>query len=259
MQRPLIGITTYGRDDDNKFSLPAEYVDSVRRAGGIPLLLPPGEQALDQALSGLDGLILAGGGDLDPELYEGDRHETIYMLDPERDATELELAQQVTRTGKPTLGICRGTQVINVALGGSLIEHLPDEVGETISHRLPPRNPAAHSVAIQAGSQLAAILQSEELESASWHHQALRRVAPGLTVVARASDGTVEAAEMPDHPWLVAVQWHPELTAADDPIQQRLFDAFVQACVPVVPAEIDSPQAEQAAYTVEEKHDAFER
>jgi len=227
MTKPIIGITMYGRDGDNKVSLPAEYSDSVRRAGGIPLLIPPGEEHWTDLLPHLDGLILAGGGDMDPELYEGNPHETIYMLDPERDASELMLAAKAVETGLPTLGICRGIQVINVALGGTLIEHLPDEVGEDVAHRAPPRLPTIHGVDVQADSKLAGILQGVQIESASWHHQALRRVADPLKVTAHAPDGTIEAAELPGHPWLVAVQWHPELTAADDPVQQRLFNALV--------------------------------
>jgi putative glutamine amidotransferase len=229
MTPPLIGITTYGRDEHGAFSLPGVYVDAVRRAGGIPVLLPPGEPELAVLLERMDGLILAGGGDIDPALYNGCRHETIYMLDPERDSSELEMVRRVVQSKTPTLGICRGAQVINVALGGTLIEHLPDVVGEVVLHRLPPRKPARHSVTIRADSRLSAILTSDQIESASWHHQAIRHTAPGLAVVAHAPDGTIEAAEKPDHPWLVAVQWHPELTAADDPVQQQLFDALVEA------------------------------
>lgn len=229
MTTPIIGITTYGRDERNTLSLPAEYSDAVRRAGGIPLLIPPGERNWADLLPVLDGLILAGGGDMDPELYAGNHHETVYMLDAERDISELALAHEAVARGLPTLGICRGMQVINVALGGTLIEHLPDEVGDGVAHRLPPRQPTLHGVKVQPGSKLAAILQRHEIESASWHHQALRRVAEPLTVTAHAPDGTIEAAELADHPWLVAVQWHPELTAADDPAQQRLFDALVGA------------------------------
>jgi putative glutamine amidotransferase len=230
MAPPLIGITTYGRGPENKYGLPAEYVEAIRRAGGIPLLIPPGEPNLDALLSAIDGLILAGGGDLDPELYEGSQHETIYMVDDERDLTELRMAAAVVARDVPTLGICRGVQVINVALGGTLIEHLPDVVGEAVAHRAPPRLPTNHGVRLDPDSHLATILQTDEIDSASWHHQALRRLGDGLRVVAWAPDGTVEAVEMPGHPWLYAVQWHPELTAAHDPVQQRLFDTFVDAC-----------------------------
>lgn len=232
---PLIGITTYGRDEENHFSLPGEYVDAVRRAGGIPVLIPAGETQIDALLARLDGLILAGGGDVDPELYAGNSHIEIYMIDPERDSSEIALARKVAANGTPALGICRGLQVLNVALGGSLVEHLPDEVGEEITHRNPPpghaqiSSYALHPLRVDEESRLAAIVGSNEIEPASWHHQAVRRLADGLQVVARAEDGTIEAAEAPDHPWLVAVQWHPEITAANDPAQQRLFDAFVAA------------------------------
>lgn len=232
---PLIGITTYGRNAENEFSLPGEYVDAVRRAGGIPVLIPAGETHIDDLLARLDGVILSGGGDVDPEHYAGRKHVEIYMVDPERDGTELALARQVAGDGTPTLCICRGIQVLNVALGGSLVEHLPDEVGEAITHRNPPPGHAQigsyalHPLIVDGGSRLADILGTSAIEPASWHHQAVRRLADGLRVVAQAEDGTIEAAESVEHPWLVAVQWHPEITAADDPSQQRIFDAFVAA------------------------------
>ena len=226
---PLIGLTTYGRDNENQFPLPADYVEAVRRAGGIPLLIPPGETQLEPILARLDGLILTGGGDLDPSHYAGADHESIYMVDPERDATELALARRLVERSLPCLCICRGAQVLNVALGGTLIEHLPDEVGDALSHRLPERRPTRHPILLEPGSRLAGILGREQIEAVSWHHQAVRRPGPGLRVVARAPDGTIEALEMPAHPWLLAVQWHPEMTAATDPVQQRLFDALVEA------------------------------
>src|SRR5687767_8553693 len=114
---PLIGITTYARNHEDEFSLPAVYVEAVRRAGGIPLLIAPGETRLDELLAALDGLILSGGGDLDPIHYGSPGHPTIYMIDPERDKTELELARRIAASGAPTLCICRGLQVLNVALG----------------------------------------------------------------------------------------------------------------------------------------------
>jgi putative glutamine amidotransferase len=228
--RPLIGITTYGRLVDGRYRLPAEYVAAVRRAGGIPMLVPPGEQHLEQLLAELDGLILSGGGDVDPRLYGGIPHATIERVDPERDAMEMEIARRVAERDLPTLCICRGAQVMNVALGGTLIEHLPDEVGEGVSHRPVDREQAypRHPVAASAGSKLAGIMGETAVEPASWHHQAAREVARGLEVVAWADDGTVEAFEKPDHPWLVGVQWHPEMTAAEDETQQRLFDSLVE-------------------------------
>ena len=222
-------MTTYGRGSHNRYILPAAYVDAVRRAGGIPLLLPPGEERLEAVVRLLKAVVLTGGGDLDPELYGGNRHETIYMVEPERDRSEIELARRVFDLGLPTLAICRGAQVLNVCEGGTLIEHLPDAVGETVVHRAPPREPIAHPVRVERGSRLAGILGATDFSCLSWHHQAIRRVAPRFEVVARAPDGTIEGLEMPSHPWLIAVQWHPELTAAEDPVQQRLFDALVEA------------------------------
>jgi putative glutamine amidotransferase len=227
--RPLIGITTYARDEGGRFHLPGHYVDCVRRAGGAAVLLPPGETEFQSILRALDGVILAGGGDLAPELYGGRHHETIYSVDPERDQYEIDLAVRLVRAGLPTLGICRGMQVLNVALGGTLIEHLPDAVGEAVLHRLPPRVPTTHAVTLERGSKLADILGTAECVPSSWHHQAVREPARGLAVVARAPDGAIEAVEMPSHPWLFGVQWHPELTAAADGVQQRLFDALVEA------------------------------
>ena len=229
MSKPIIGITTYGRDDNKRFSLPAAYVDAVRRAGGVPILIPPGELDLTGLLNLLNGVILSGGGDIDPERYAGRAHESIYMLDPERDGSEINLVRTLVHSELPVLGICRGTQVINVALGGTLIEHLPDAVGESTLHRAPPRLPVSHPVNIAPESRLAAIIGETRVNPVSWHHQAIRQPAAGLQVVASAPDGTIEAVEMANHPWLIAVQWHPELTAADEPTQQRLFDALVAA------------------------------
>jgi putative glutamine amidotransferase len=228
--RPLIGITTYGRIKDGRFHLPAEYVDAVRRAGGVPVLLAPGEEHVDALLERLDGVVLSGGGDVDPRHYGGAvDHPAIERVDPERDAFELTMARRVVERGVPTLSICRGCQVLNVALGGTLIEHLPDVVGEELAHRGPPGEGARHAVVVEPSSHLATILSETRTEPVSWHHQAPGNVAAPLEVVAWAADGTVEALEHPEHPWLVGVQWHPEETAAEDPAQQRLFDALVEA------------------------------
>ncbi len=230
MRRPIIGITTYGRDEDNRFRLPCLYVDAVRRAGGIAMLVPPGDEPWDELTSILDGVILAGGGDIDPALYGGEHHPTIYSVDAERDRSELAFARRLAGSSLPTLGICRGHQVINVALGGTLYEHLPDVVDARVVHRLPPREPTEHAVVVAEQSRLASILGETNFVAASWHHQGIRNVASGLSPVAQAPDGTIEACEMQAHPWFFSVQWHPELTAHASPTQQRLFDALVEAC-----------------------------
>ena len=228
MAAPRIGLVTYGRNPEGSFTLPAEYVDSVRRAGGLPLLLAPGEARLEEWFGLLDGLILAGGGDIDPGLYGGRGHAENYKLDAGRDANEVWLARRARATGLPTLGICRGLQMLNVAFGGTLIEHLPDAVGEVVAHRGPDKSPTPHAVSIEPDSGLARVLGTPTPIGTSWHHQGVDRVGTGLRVVGRTADGVIEALELPGHPWLYAVLWHPELTAKDDPIQQRLFDALVR-------------------------------
>ena len=225
---PLIGITTYHRDERGYIQLPGQYADAVRRAGGIPLLIQPGEQRLTELLNLLDGVILSGGGDLDPALYTQAEHELVYWVDHERDEFEIELTRRLLAEDKPMFCICRGLQILNVAQGGSLITHIEESVGVDVPHRQPPRNPVQHKVDIDQASRLAKIMQSSQVKTASWHHQAIDRLGDGLKVVGRAPDGVIEAVEMPEHPHVIAVQWHPELTAAEDETQQRLFDNFVQ-------------------------------
>lgn len=228
MRTPMIGITTE-TSANNEYTVPVEYVAAVQRAGGVALLIPPGQTNLDALLRVLDGLILSGGGDIDPVHYASPGHPAVYMIDGPRDALELELAQLAVAAELPTLGVCRGAQLINVAFGGTLVEHLPDEIDNTIAHRREPQGAVQHAVNIAPGSRLAAILGSGEMVVASWHHQAIRTPAPVLHVTATAADGTVEAVEHPGHTWMLAVQWHPEMTAAKDPTQQQLFHALVAA------------------------------
>lgn len=228
--RPLIGISTYHRDGDPPaFALPCDYVDAVRRAGGLPILLTPGEPDIDRLLDLVQGLILAGGGDLDPDLYGAGRHETVYMVCSERDRFEIDLLMAALRRPQmPILCICRGTQVLNVALGGTLHVHLPDAFGEAVAHRLPPRLPTRHGVHVEAGSRLAIMLATAEVDVCSWHHQAIDAIGAALRPVARADDGVIEAVEHETHPWCFGVQWHPEKQAGELP-HERLFAAFVAA------------------------------
>jgi putative glutamine amidotransferase len=229
MAAPIIGITTYGRDERGRYTLPSEYVSAVQRAGAVPLLIPPVAEHALRYLDLVDGVILAGGGDIFPQHYRGNAHELNYGMDAQRDELELALAREIVQRRQPTLAICRGMQILNVALGGTLIEHLPAVVGERVLHRKPPRDPTPHAVQVKAGSRLAAVTGLTDMEPMSWHHQAIRAIAPGFEIVATAPDGTIEAVEIPGQPWLMAVQWHPELTAHEDPSQQRLFDALVSA------------------------------
>ncbi len=226
--RPIIGVTTYGRKKEGNFFLPGEYVDAVRNAGGIPILLPPGEKEVGIILEIVDGLIFAGGEDIEPGIYGGNSHSTITGVDPERDEFELALAEKVLQNSTPTLGICRGSQLLNVATGGKLIEDIPDEIGDSILHRLNDGKPSEHPVQIEPGSRLAEIIGSNEINVKSKHHQGMRTVPDVWRIAARAPDGVIEALEHKTHPWMLAVLWHPEISP-EDPHHKRIFRALVEA------------------------------
>lgn len=235
--KPIIGITTYDRNEipiesryyDGYFATPAPYVDAVRRAGGVPVLLPPGETDWRELLSTLDGLVISGGADIDPTHYGGNReHSALTNLVPCRDQSDFALIELlVQQPDVPTLCICRGMQVLNVALGGAMHEHIPDIQPEDI-HRSADGGWAIQPLTAVPGSRVATAMQSTAVATFSGHHQAIKEVAPALQVTATAPDGIIEALEHSGHPWLVGVQWHPECSAADDESQQRLFDTLVQ-------------------------------
>ena len=236
MRKPVIGITTGGRNEgyiqsrhyDAFYSTPALYVDAVRRAGAIAVLLPPGGEAWDEILPLLDGLVVTGGTDIDPAEYDGDSDNVhLHPVDGERDRSELTLVRRLLEDQeKPVLCICRGLQVLNVVAGGSLHEHIPDIHDDDI-HRDEAGLWAMQDVEVDGGSLLAEVMGTTSLRTSSGHHQAVKEIGAGLRVVAVAEDGIIEALEMPGHPWLVAVQWHPEVTAEQDPTQQAVFDALV--------------------------------
>jgi putative glutamine amidotransferase len=225
----LVGITTYPPNAADRYELPQEYVAAVRRAGAVPVLIAPGEPRPDDLLDRLDAVVLAGGGDIDPARWGGDNHPAIEFVDPDRDDLELALAQRILSDGVPTLAICRGLQVVNTALGGTLHPHLPDAVTTDEPHRREPKWSHTHRVSVDPGSLVARTMGTEAVEPACWHHQAIDRLGTGLAVTARSPDGVIEAVELAGHPWMAAVQWHPEMTAADDAAQQRLFDGLVEA------------------------------
>jgi putative glutamine amidotransferase len=225
---PVIGLTTYGLNPKRAYYLPGYFVDCIRRAGGIPVLIPPGENRLDELVETLDGLLFAGGGDINPKLYGGKNHESVYGVDNDRDLAEMKLARIALDNHIPTLAICRGMQVFTIVMGGSLIEDISLQKSKGTIHRLPEFKPVSHSVNIEKTSRLHTILDTSKTEIASIHHQAVANLPPGTKAVAFAPDGLIEAIESDKYRSLTAVQWHPEITAADDPIQQKLFDALVQ-------------------------------
>lgn len=225
---PVIGITTYGRNIKGRFHLPGDYVDAVRAGGGLPVLLPPGEPHADGILKRIDGLILAGGEDIEPRLYGGIPHPAIERVDPERDAFELALARAALKGDLPVLGICRGHQMLNVATGGDLIPHLPERQRNGVVHRGENEREVIHPVRIEAGSRLEEILGAAEVPTVSLHHQGMGNISPEWRPSAYAPDGLVEAQEHRRHPWMIAVQWHPEM-AYREPPQLRIFQALVAA------------------------------
>lgn len=235
--KPIIAVTMYGRYEKDlanpwykeHFSLPAKYIDAVRRAGGIPLLLPPGEEDLPAVLAAVDGVLITGGSDVHPDEYGGNgQHPQLTVHDLERDKLELTLVRHLVNGRRlPTLCICRGVQVLNVALGGTLHEHVADLYPQDI-HRNKDGGWAMQGVQVVPTSLLAEVMQATAVVTSSGHHQAIKDVAPDLNVSATAPDGIIEAVEHRGLPWMLGVQWHPEVTAADDPTQQRLFDELVQ-------------------------------
>jgi putative glutamine amidotransferase len=228
---PLIGISAYceqarwGVWERQAVVLPRRYADSVAAAGGIPVLLPPAP-GVEDALARLDGLMLSGGGDIDPARYGAEPAPQLTSVREERDAAEFALLDAAMSLQLPVLGICRGMQVINVARGGSLHQHLPDVVGHD-GHAPVPGAFGTHQVRVAPGSRLSGILGRDAdlaIAAPTHHHQAVDRLGKGLTATAWAADGTIEAFEADGGPFVVAVQWHPE--AGDDP---SLFRALIAA------------------------------
>jgi putative glutamine amidotransferase len=226
--RPVVGITAYveqarwGFWDLPAALVPYSYVVSVERAGGRALVVPPSEGAVEETLDALDGLVLSGGADLDPGSYGAEAHPATAGVRPDRDAGELALLREALRRDMPVLAVCRGSQVLNVARGGDLVQHLPEVVGDE-KHRQTPGTFSEHGVTIEPGTRLRNLI-GDRSEVKSHHHQGYGRVGDGLRVSARAEDGTVEAVEDPERRFAVGVLWHPE--AGED---ARLFEALVAA------------------------------
>jgi putative glutamine amidotransferase len=226
-RRPIVGITTYltparwGVWDMAAALIPYDYVRAVEDAGGRALLVPPKEDAVEETLDALDGLIFSGGSDLDPELYGQEPHPETDGIVPERDRAELALLQAALARDLPVLAICRGSQVLNVARGGDLVQHLPEVVGDE-KHKHTPGAWADHDVEIENDTRLGALLGGDRAPVKSHHHQGFGRVGARLRVAARADDGTIEALEDPDARFAVGVLWHPE--AGED---RKLFQGLV--------------------------------
>src|SRR3954469_24555919 len=224
---PVVGITTYvtparfGAWDEEAALVPAYYVRAVERAGGRPLLVPPSDLGIAETLGHFTAVIFSGGSDLDPELYGQDPHPETTRVVPERDRAELALLQAALAREMPVLAICRGSQVLNVAAGGDLVQHLPQGVGHD-EHKHTPGVFADHDVTLEEGTRLAQLL-GERAPVKSHHHQGLGRLGEGLRAAAHAEDGAVEAIEDPARRFALGVLWHPE--AGED---MKLFAALVE-------------------------------
>jgi putative glutamine amidotransferase len=226
VSKPVVGITTYveparwGNWQLDAALIPYMYVQALDRAGARPLLVPPSDDGVEETLDALDGLLLSGGADLDPESYGAAAHPLTTGVRPDRDRSELALLEGALARDMPVLAVCRGLQVMNVARGGDLVQHLPEVVGHE-EHRAVPGVFSEHPVRIEERSRLGGLL-GERAPVQSHHHQGLGQVGHGLREVAWADDGTVEAVEDPSQRFAVGVLWHPE--AGED---ARLFEALV--------------------------------
>ena len=226
MRKPVVGITTYvtpatfGVWTLPTALVPYDYVQAVERAGARALLVPPADEGVEETLDALDGLIFSGGSDLDPELYGQEAHPETNGIVPERDRAELALLSAALERDLPVLAICRGSQILNVALGGDLIQHLPDLVGHE-GHRQSAGSFSDHDVSIEPGTRLAGLL-GDRMEVKSHHHQGHASLGEGVRAVAHDDDGHIEALEVEGKRFTVGVLWHPE--AGED---ARLFEALV--------------------------------
>ena len=225
--RPVVGITSYAQEARwgvwhvPAALVPLAYVDSIERAGGRAVVIPPAEEGIEETLDALDAIVFSGGADVDPAHYGAEPHPETDAPQVRRDAAEMALLHAALERDMPTLAICRGFQLLNVARGGDLIQHLPERVGHDV-HKQVPGEFAVHPVEVKEGSRLGAIVGSTP-HVTSHHHQALGRVGEGLVESAWAADGTLEGVEDPSRRFVVGVQWHPE--AGED---AALFEALVE-------------------------------
>ena len=233
---PVVGITAYEEDASwgvwhtTAAVLPASYVHAVEAAGGVPVLLPAQETDVDTLVGRLDAVVLTGGPDVDPGRYGATRQFVTDEPRHQRDQFELDLLKASQAAGLPILAICRGLQVLNVARGGTLVQHLPDAL-HSDAHRPEPGRFADQLVSVDPTSRLAAALGTTEVEVSCHHHQAIAELGRGLKAVARSRDGLIEGAEDPSAPFIIGVQWHPEVR-----VDLSLFSALVAAAVPQPPS-----------------------
>lgn len=232
--KPIIGITTDVEKND-RHVLSHTYIKAVIRAGGLPIILPVGiEKDVKQFAGMLDGLLLTGGGDPNPMIFGEEPHARLGTVDPARDAVEFELFKEVLALDKPILGVCRGLQVMNLALGGNMYQDIyAQKEGELLQHsQKAPNTHGAHFVQVENSSLLESITKTNEIKVNSYHHQAVKDVPKPLIISGTASDGIIEAIESTAHTFVLGVQWHPEALAQnEDAVSLRIFDVFIEKCI----------------------------
>lgn len=231
--KPIIGITT-DLEKNEKHMLNNTYVNAVIHAGGLPILLPIGiEEDVEQFAGLIDGLLLTGGGDLDPTIFGEEPHVLLGSVEPARDAVELNLFKEVLAINKPILGVCRGLQVINIALGGNMYQDIyAQKEGDLLQHSQKAlRTHGSHFVQVEKDSLLESITKTNQIKVNSFHHQAVKDIPTPLRISGVASDGVIEAIESTAHRFVLGVQWHPEaLAQKSDAVSLQIFDAFIQKC-----------------------------
>jgi putative glutamine amidotransferase len=231
VKKPIIGIGSDVQSPPEKRELAfayMTYVEALRKAGAVPVVIPPQPENAVELMEELDGIVLAGGFDCDPAVYGEQCHPTVEPMDPRRQTNDLGLAKAARERGVPTLGICLGMQVMNVAAGGTLVQDINSAIETEIEHASIPEDRGRHDVIVEKGTRLGDILREYELNVNSSHHQAVGKLGEGLRVTAHAPDGVVEGLEDPKHPFYVGVQWHPEDMSGEDSAG-KLFGAFLEA------------------------------
>lgn len=235
--RPLIGLTGYNVEPKEILrrrwaGAPKHYFEAIWKAGGTPMLIPNIPGAAGEYVERCDGILLIGGGDIDPTTYTDDPvHKTVYGIDTERDDIEFAVYRAARERRAPILGVCRGIQVVNVAHGGTLYQDIAGEASHAQRHNNPDHSPVFHDVVVSEGSRLAAVMENRRVTTNSYHHQAVRTLGNELRATGATEDGLVEALEDTEYPFLLAVQWHPELLIDEYREHLALFEALVDAAL----------------------------
>lgn len=230
--KPIIGISS--SLNEHVLSVPIDYINAITKFGGVPIILPNLQVgAIESIVELLDGLLLTGGGDIDPTLFNEEPHQNLGTITPERDEFEIDIIQKMMKLNKPIFGICRGLQILNIAIGGDMYQDIyMQSQNKLLQHtQLAPRSHTSHFVHVSEGSKLSDIVQVEKFKVNSFHHQAVRKIPADFKASAIASDGIIEAFESMNHKFVMGLQWHPEcLLSKNDHASTAIFEAFILSC-----------------------------